>query len=154
MVLQYYLVEMIRPEEVKPKYDADVGDWTWGFPHAKQTLYHWATSPYTYNIGISCFFQGSNRRHMGLKSRAEYETFLHKCECLDDRRQYPKWFLQYCLVGMICPEEVEPRTICHTSTALYFYGASKKTLQKPRVTFGNMLFRVSYSLNYYLQLLC
>jgi hypothetical protein len=42
----------------------------------------------------------------------------------------------------------------HTSMALYFYGASKKTLQKPRVTFGNMLFKISYSLNYYLQLFC
>jgi hypothetical protein len=41
----------------------------------------------------------------------------------------------------------------HTSTALYFYGASKKTLHKPRVTFGNMLVKISYSLNYYLQLL-
>ncbi len=41
----------------------------------------------------------------------------------------------------------------HTSTALYFYGASKKTLHKPRVNFGNMLFQISFSLNYYLQLL-
>jgi hypothetical protein len=41
----------------------------------------------------------------------------------------------------------------HTSTALYFYGASKKTLHKPRVTFGNMLFQISYSFHYYLQLL-
>ncbi len=42
----------------------------------------------------------------------------------------------------------------HTSTALYFYGASKKFLHKPRVTFGNMLFKISHSPNYYLQLLC
>jgi hypothetical protein len=42
----------------------------------------------------------------------------------------------------------------HTSTALYFYGASKKTLHKPRVIFGNTLFKIIYSLNYYLQLLC
>jgi hypothetical protein len=42
----------------------------------------------------------------------------------------------------------------HISTALYFYGASKKTLHKPRVTFGNILFKISYSLDYYLQLLC
>jgi hypothetical protein len=42
----------------------------------------------------------------------------------------------------------------HTSMALYFYGASKKTLHKPRVTFGNMLFQIKYSLNYYLQLFC
>jgi hypothetical protein len=42
----------------------------------------------------------------------------------------------------------------HTSTALYFYGASKITLYKPRVTFGNMLFKISYSLDYYLHLLC
>ncbi len=41
----------------------------------------------------------------------------------------------------------------HTSTALYFYGASKKTLHKPRVTFGNMLFKIRYSLNYNLQFL-
>jgi hypothetical protein len=31
------------------------------------------------------------------------------------------------------------RGMRHTSTALYFYEASKKTLHKPRVTFGNML---------------
>jgi hypothetical protein len=37
----------------------------------------------------------------------------------------------------------------HTSTAL----PSKKTLHKPRVTFGNMLFKISYSLNYNLQFL-
>ncbi len=30
--------------------------------------------------------------------------------------------------------------MCHTSTALYLYGASKKTLYKHRATFGNMLF--------------
>jgi hypothetical protein len=46
------------------------------------------------------------------------------------------------------------RVMRHTSTALYFYGASKKTLHKPRVTFGNMLFKISYSFNYYLQLFC
>jgi hypothetical protein len=42
------------------------------------------------------------------------------------------------------------RGMRHTSTALY--GASKKTLHKPGVTFRNMLFKISYSLNYYLQL--
>ncbi len=42
----------------------------------------------------------------------------------------------------------------HTSMALYFYGASKKTLHKHRATSGNMLFQISYCLNYYLQLLC
>jgi hypothetical protein len=42
----------------------------------------------------------------------------------------------------------------HTSTALYFYGASKKSLQKPQAIFGNMLFKINYGLNYYLQLLC
>jgi hypothetical protein len=42
----------------------------------------------------------------------------------------------------------------HTSTALYFCGASKKSLQKPRTTSGNGLFHISYSFNYYLQLLC
>ncbi len=41
----------------------------------------------------------------------------------------------------------------HTSTALYFYRPSKKTLHKPRVTFRNMLFKISYSLNYNLQFL-
>ncbi len=41
----------------------------------------------------------------------------------------------------------------HTSTALYFYGASKKSLQKPRTTSGNTLFNISYDFNYYLQLL-
>jgi hypothetical protein len=46
------------------------------------------------------------------------------------------------------------RGMRHTSTALNFYGASKKTLHKPRVTFGNMLLKISYSLDYYLQLLC
>jgi hypothetical protein len=42
----------------------------------------------------------------------------------------------------------------HTSTALYFYGASKKSLHKPRTTSGNRLFHISYGFNYYLQLLC
>jgi hypothetical protein len=46
------------------------------------------------------------------------------------------------------------RCMRHISTALYFYGASKKTLHKPSVTFGNILFKISYSLDYYLQLLC
>jgi hypothetical protein len=41
----------------------------------------------------------------------------------------------------------------HTSTALYFYGASKKSLHKPRATSENMLFYISYGFNYYLQLL-
>jgi hypothetical protein len=38
----------------------------------------------------------------------------------------------------------------HTSTALYFYGASKKSLHKPRTTSGNRLFHISYDFNYYL----
>ncbi len=46
------------------------------------------------------------------------------------------------------------RGMRHTSTALYFYGASKKSLHKPRVTFSKMLFQISYSPNYYQQLLC
>ncbi len=46
------------------------------------------------------------------------------------------------------------RGMRHTSTALDFYGASKKTLHKHRATFGKMLFQISYSLNYFLQLLC
>jgi hypothetical protein len=41
----------------------------------------------------------------------------------------------------------------HTSTALYFYGASKKSLHKPRATSENILFHISYDFNYYLQLL-
>jgi hypothetical protein len=41
----------------------------------------------------------------------------------------------------------------HTSTALYFYGASKKNLHKPRATSENMLFHIKYGFNYYLQLL-
>ncbi len=40
----------------------------------------------------------------------------------------------------------------HTSTALYFYGASKKSLHKPRATSENMLYHTSYGFNYYLQL--
>ncbi len=46
------------------------------------------------------------------------------------------------------------RGMRHTSTALYFYGASKKSLQKPRAIYGNILFHISYGFNYYLQLLC
>jgi hypothetical protein len=42
----------------------------------------------------------------------------------------------------------------HTSTALYFYGVTKKSLHKPRTTSGNRLFHISYGFNYYLQLLC
>jgi hypothetical protein len=37
---------------------------------------------------------------------------------------------------------------------LNFYGASKKSLHKPRGTFGNMLFQISYGFNNYLQLVC
>ncbi len=53
----------------------------------------------------------------------------------------------------------DPVVICergmrHTSTALYFYGAFKKSLHKPTATSGNMLFHISYGFNYYLQLLC
>ncbi len=46
------------------------------------------------------------------------------------------------------------RGVRHTSTALYFYGESKKSLHKSRATSGNMLFHISYGFNYYLQLLC
>jgi hypothetical protein len=42
----------------------------------------------------------------------------------------------------------------HTSMALYFYRASKKSLHKPRGTFGHMLLQISSGFNYYLQLLC
>ncbi len=34
----------------------------------------------------------------------------------------------------------------HTYTALYFNGASKKSLHKPRANFGNMLFHIDYGL--------
>jgi hypothetical protein len=44
--------------------------------------------------------------------------------------------------------------IRHTSTALYFYGASKKSLHKSRTTYGNILFHITYAFNYYLQLFC
>jgi hypothetical protein len=44
--------------------------------------------------------------------------------------------------------------IRHNSTALYLYGASKNSLQKPRAIYGNILFHISYGFNYYLQLLC
>jgi hypothetical protein len=42
----------------------------------------------------------------------------------------------------------------HTSTALYFYGVSKKSLHKPKTSSGNILYHISYAFNYYLQLLC
>jgi hypothetical protein len=59
------------------------------------------------------------------------------------------------LTQLTCPPLIvqQLRGMRHTSTALYFYGASKRTLHKPKVTFGNMLFRISYSLNYNLQFL-
>jgi hypothetical protein len=44
------------------------------------------------------------------------------------------------------------RGMHHTSTSLYFYRASKKSLHKPRTTSGNRLFHISYGFNYYLQL--
>jgi hypothetical protein len=42
----------------------------------------------------------------------------------------------------------------HTSTALYCYGASKKSLHRPRTTSENILYHIRYAFNYYLQLLC
>jgi hypothetical protein len=39
----------------------------------------------------------------------------------------------------------------YTSTALYFFGVSKKSLLKPRTTSGNRSFHISYGFNYYLQ---
>ncbi len=42
----------------------------------------------------------------------------------------------------------------HSSTDLYFYRTSKKSLHKPRVTFENLLFHISCVFNFYLQLLC
>ncbi len=59
--------------------------------------------------------------------------------------------------GGMCTMNLTPYShwgMRHTSTALYFYGAPKKSLHKPRATFGNMLFHISYGFNYYLQLLC
>ncbi len=38
----------------------------------------------------------------------------------------------------------------HTSTTLYFYRTSKKSLHKPRANFRNILFQINYSLNYYI----
>jgi hypothetical protein len=52
------------------------------------------------------------------------------------------------------PLECSERGMRHTSTAPYFYGASKKSLQKPRATSENMLFHISYGFNYCPQLLC
>jgi hypothetical protein len=42
----------------------------------------------------------------------------------------------------------------YTSTALYYNRASKKSLHKPRATFGNMLFQINSGFNYHLQLVC
>jgi hypothetical protein len=41
-----------------------------------------------------------------------------------------------------------------SSLALYFCGAYKKSLHKPRTISGNRLVHISYDFNYYLQLLC
>jgi hypothetical protein len=46
------------------------------------------------------------------------------------------------------------RGMRHANTALYFYGASKKSLHKPRVIYENKVFHISYGFNYYLQFLC
>jgi hypothetical protein len=58
------------------------------------------------------------------------------------------------LIGELPPRKYEKGGMRHTSTALYFYGASKKSLHKPRTTSGNILFHITYAFNYYLQLLC
>jgi hypothetical protein len=42
--------------------------------------------------------------------------------------------------------EIAGRGMRHTSMALYFYGASKKSLHKPRAIYENMLFHLSYGL--------
>ncbi len=55
---------------------------------------------------------------------------------LEDSRQGPK------VTGMR-----------HTSSALYFCGASENSLHKPRVNFANMLFQINYGFNYCLQFL-
>jgi hypothetical protein len=68
---------------------------------------------------------------------------------------------------VLSPDVLSLRTFClrtfclgtfvwgmrHTSTALYFCGASKKSLHKPRATSENRLFHISYDFNYYVQLL-
>jgi hypothetical protein len=59
-----------------------------------------------------------------------------------------------CSISLLCYCVYVNRGMRHTSTALYFYGASKKSLQKPRVIYGNILFHISYGFIYYLQLLC
>jgi hypothetical protein len=41
----------------------------------------------------------------------------------------------------------------HTSTALFFYRASRKSLLKPRTIFRNMLLQINYTFNYSLQIL-
>jgi hypothetical protein len=42
------------------------------------------------------------------------------------------------------------RGMRHTSTALYFYGVSKKTLHKPSVTFGNMVLSTTFMLTVFI----
>jgi hypothetical protein len=37
---------------------------------------------------------------------------------------------------------------------MYFYGASKKILHKPRANFANELFQINYGFHYYVQLFC
>jgi hypothetical protein len=52
--------------------------------------------------------------------------------------------------GTVSPEKILRGYTRHTSTALYFYGASKKSLHKPRAIYENMLFHISYGFNYYI----
>jgi hypothetical protein len=40
-------------------------------------------------------------------------------------------------------DDYTARGLRYTSTALYFHGASKKSLHKPRATFGYMLFHIN-----------
>ncbi len=64
------------------------------------------------------------------------------------RPEWTKYFIRSLLSCMKFGQGMR-----HISTALYFYGASKKSLHKPRTTSGNGLFHISYGFNYDLQLL-
>ncbi len=61
----------------------------------------------------------------------------------------------------VCVFPVDPQDeggMRHTSMALYFYGASKKSLHKPRTTSGNRLLHNSYGFiiiyNFYVYSFC
>jgi hypothetical protein len=62
-------------------------------------------------------------------------------------REYKKNFLRE---DLLCFQ----RGMRRTSTALYFYRRSKKSLHKPKAIYGNILFNIIFGFNYYGQLLC